>query len=74
MVRRDWPHLQWWRAVKDNGELEEEQKSLLVEAGYLTVTSDDDKFVIVLLAEHLVDWDKANEAHETDDEPSSEQK
>ena len=23
-VRRDWPHLQWWRAVADNGQLDDE--------------------------------------------------
>ena len=28
-VRRDWPHLEWWRAVADNGQLEQEQASFL---------------------------------------------
>ena len=33
-VRRDWPHLQWWRAVADNGQVEEEQQSHLIDAGF----------------------------------------
>ncbi|HEX4415476.1 MAG TPA: hypothetical protein VH107_17725 [Lacipirellulaceae bacterium] len=33
-VRRDWPHLQWWRAVADNGQLEQEQIPFLTNAGF----------------------------------------
>ncbi len=33
-VRRDWPHLQWWRAVADNGQFDEEQQSYLAQAGF----------------------------------------
>ena len=35
-VRRDWPHLQWWRAIKDDGLLEKdgEQAQELAIAGY----------------------------------------
>src|SRR4051794_20953087 len=36
-VKRDWPHLHWWRAVQDNGVLEKgsEQEAKLREAGYV---------------------------------------
>jgi alkylated DNA nucleotide flippase Atl1 len=34
VIRRDWPHLQWWRAIKDDGVLENEQESLLRDAGF----------------------------------------
>ena len=34
-VRRDWPHLQWWRAVGEEGALDDaEQGNLLIDAGY----------------------------------------
>ena len=45
-VRRDWPHLQWWRAVADNGQLDEEQRSCLAKAGYETETESDGSVVI----------------------------
>ncbi|MCA9097394.1 MAG: hypothetical protein KDA36_03375 [Planctomycetaceae bacterium] len=36
LVRRDWPHLQWWRIVQDGGLLEDgsEQIDCLLAAGY----------------------------------------
>lgn len=36
LVRRDWPHLQWWRIVQDGGQLEDgsEQIDFLRAAGY----------------------------------------
>src|SRR3978361_1833839 len=39
-VRRDWPHLQWWRAVADNGQLEEEQNAQLAKAGFELETAE----------------------------------
>ena len=50
-VRRGWPHLQWWRAVADNGQVEEEQQSYLFDAGFETETVDDDTVVIKSLTE-----------------------
>jgi len=55
-VRRDWPHLQWWRAVADNGQVEEEQQSYLIDAGFETESVDDDTVVIKALAERLMNW------------------
>jgi alkylated DNA nucleotide flippase Atl1 len=55
-VRRGWPHLQWWRAVADNGQVEEEQQSYLIDAGFETESVDDDTVVIKALAEQLVNW------------------
>ena len=57
-VRRDWPHLQWWRAVADNGQIEEEQKSLLAEAGFELETAEDGSVVIESLASQLMTWDE----------------
>ena len=48
-VRRDWPHLQWWRAVSDDGKVERasDHATLLVEGGYEVVDdeADEENFV-----------------------------
>lgn len=44
-VRRDWPHLQWWRAVGEEGVLaleDPEQETLLSDAGYEVATVKDE--------------------------------
>lgn len=58
-VRRDWPHLQWWRAVKDDNLIEKdsEQEEVLRENGYELAASDDDEFVSIQIDEHLMNWD-----------------
>ena len=57
VVRRDWPHLQWWRAVKDDGTLENgsEQESKLREAGYALEASGK-HFTLVGIEQHLMVW------------------
>jgi alkylated DNA nucleotide flippase Atl1 len=66
-VRRDWPHLQWWRAINDSGVLEKgsEQATELRQAGYELLTTDGDgDGVNVTLAEfrtHLMVWTKGAE-------------
>jgi len=59
VVRRDWPHLQWWRAVKDDGTLDNgsEQESKLREAGYELEPSHGGKhFTLVSLDQHVMTW------------------
>src|SRR5262245_25672817 len=59
-VKRDWPHLHWWRAVQDNGVLEKgsEQEAKLREAGYVLENSSDDAAVAFKELEiHLMRWD-----------------
>ncbi|MFQ5730815.1 MAG: hypothetical protein ACE5KM_02550 [Planctomycetaceae bacterium] len=66
-VRRDWSHLQWWRAIGDDCLLEEEQAEKLVECGF-SVTDSDGKNDGVMLAdadEHLMTWN--DEKAETSD-------
>src|SRR5215210_3251580 len=46
IVRRDWPHLQWWRAVADNGQLDEEQKFFAIKAGFESEVVEGGDFVI----------------------------
>ena len=60
-VRRDWPHLQWWRAVADTGQLEKgsEHEQLLVESGYEIEPTEDDVVVIKSLDLQLMSWEEA---------------
>ena len=61
-VRKDWPHLQWWRAIKDDGALEKgcEQEVKLVECGYEFAQADGKTGVVVLksLDTHLMQWEE----------------
>lgn len=59
-VRRDWPHLHWWRAVKDDGLLDEdpEQAVKLKEAGFeLEATKKGNRVVAAMLEAHLMLWE-----------------
>ena len=62
VVRRDWPHLQWWRAVKDDHTVEAgaEQEAKLREAGYALESNEGAKLaVLVSIEEHLMVWEVA---------------
>lgn len=61
IVRRDWPHLQWWRAVADNGRLDREQSSYLTEAGFGSEVVEGGDIVIKSLTEQLMTWDEPSE-------------
>jgi len=61
-VRRDWPHLQWWRAVADNGQLDDEQRSCLAKAGYETETESDGSVVIKSFSAQLLNWEEHQDA------------
>ena len=65
-VRRDWSHLQWWRAVPDNGQVEEEQQAHLADAGFETETIEDDVVVIKSLDEQLMNWDEPEGSQDDD--------
>jgi alkylated DNA nucleotide flippase Atl1 len=58
-VRRDWPHLQWWRAIRDDGVLENgEQESHLRELGLEPQSSKENGNALIVneLEEFLMDW------------------
>ena len=61
VVRRDWPHLQWWRAVKDDGQLSKgsEHEEKLLESGFEVAPVDgkDDVVSLALFQEMLMQWD-----------------
>lgn len=61
-VRRDWPHLQWWRAVADNGQMEDEQESYLIKAGFETETVEGGIVVIKSFSAQLMKWDEPQDA------------
>lgn len=61
-VRRDWPHLQWWRAVSDDGVLDQEQGAHLVEAGFEVEAAEDDHVVIKSLEDQLMNWAEPDDA------------
>ena len=61
IVRRNWPHLQWWRAVADNGQLDEEQRSFLTEAGFGSETVEGGDVVIKSFAHQLMTWEEPKE-------------
>ncbi len=64
-VRRDWPHLQWWRAVSDDGLLnkESEQVECLREAGFEVESnsSDAEQVSHVELDSFLMEWEDEQE-------------
>ena len=73
VVRRDWPHLQWWRAVKDDGILEtgSEQESKLREAGY-DLEPNGKHITLVGIEQHLMIWQEATAAAAAADGAASE--
>ena len=59
-VKREWPHLQWWRAVNDDNRLPAEcdQASLLSQNGYSleTVTGRKTILQIIDFETHVYSW------------------
>jgi len=72
-VRRDWPHLQWWRAVKDDGNIEESspQVELMKDAGFEFESGDEGFVTVTVEDDHLMVWeDEIDEsAISTEEEP-----
>jgi alkylated DNA nucleotide flippase Atl1 len=61
-VRRGWPHLQWWRAVSDDGVCEKgsEHEEKLVACGYQFQDSSGKNpgVMIVEIEKHLMVWNE----------------
>jgi len=60
VVRRDWPHLHWWRAVKDDLACENgsEQEAALRDAGFTLEASQNGKHVTLVSVE-VMTWEVA---------------
>ncbi|MBD3672836.1 MAG: hypothetical protein HUJ26_04855 [Planctomycetaceae bacterium] len=74
-IRREWPHLEWWRVLEDSIEIpkKSEQASHLESNGYeMEAAGSDEKTVKPAeLEDHLVDWsvvDGVDEEQEVDAE------
>lgn len=61
-VRRDWGHLQWWRAIRDDGLVEKDSEHAvkLAESGFEVVDADGKKNAVTLagLDELLMAWEE----------------
>ena len=59
-VRRDWSHLHWWRAIKDDGMIEKgsEQEVKLRESGFALQDAKEEAVTISAIEEHLMHWDE----------------
>ncbi len=66
-VRRDWPHLQWWRVFPDDGLIEKdgEQAQLAAENGFEVAEEKDDKVKVVDFEQHLMVWEEESEEEES---------
>lgn len=58
-VRREWPHLQWWRVVGDDGTLVNEEHASCLKKSGIAVTEDKKGRSSVLVEETLIMiWDE----------------
>jgi len=61
-VRRDWPHLHWWRAINDDGVIKKggEQERFLRQLGLeLDTSGSDDRATVELAGERVMDWSES---------------
>jgi alkylated DNA nucleotide flippase Atl1 len=72
-VRRDWPHLQWWRVFPDDGLIEKdtEQSQLAVEHGFEFLDSGD-QIIIDSFTEHVFVWVSEEDAKAAADDAAAE--
>jgi alkylated DNA nucleotide flippase Atl1 len=60
-IRRDWPHLEWWRAVSDDGLLDKnsEHEEKLRQSGYELEDAKGKRGALIIksLEKHLMSWD-----------------
>jgi alkylated DNA nucleotide flippase Atl1 len=59
-VRRDWSHLHWWRAIRDDRTIEKgsEQETKLRESGFELQDAEKEAVTIASIEEHLMHWDE----------------
>ncbi|MDB4743681.1 hypothetical protein OAF98_04275 [Planctomicrobium sp.] len=73
-IRRDWPHLQWWRAVRDDftvtaGEHAEE----LEEWGASTTPEEEDRVAVQVEDEKVMTWEEEGKPATDDEDDGSEE-
>ncbi len=79
-IRRDWPHLQWWRAIRDDRTvLAGEHAEELEEWGATITPAEDDRVTVEFDEEKLMMWDEegaqvlASAPEESDEEDGGEE-
>lgn len=68
-IRKDWPHLQWWRAIRDDKTVKEggEQVTHLVEWGVEVETEGQNGRISVLIDEtKMMSWDEQGQVVTSD--------
>jgi alkylated DNA nucleotide flippase Atl1 len=60
-VRRDWPHLHWWRAINDDGAIKKggEQQKMLEGLGIDVADGKADVSTVDLQNALVMNWDEA---------------
>jgi alkylated DNA nucleotide flippase Atl1 len=65
-IRRDWPHLEWWRAISDDGLLakDSEHEEKLRQSGFELEEAKGKRgsLTIKALDHHLMSWESAQAA------------
>jgi alkylated DNA nucleotide flippase Atl1 len=67
-VRRDWPHLHWWRAIGDDGAVKKggEQEKLLKDLGVgFDGELKEDRIHVDMASEKMMSWTEADSAAAT---------
>lgn len=73
-IRRDWPHLQWWRAIRDDftvtaGEHAEE----LEEWGASVTPDEEDRVALQIEDEKVMVWEDENKPASDEEDDGSEE-
>jgi alkylated DNA nucleotide flippase Atl1 len=58
VVRREWPHLQWWRAIEDNGRVSEDQRTHLAKAGFRSENIEGHEVLVNNSSDDLMTWNE----------------
>ncbi|MDG2390873.1 MAG: hypothetical protein P8M30_16320 [Planctomycetaceae bacterium] len=76
-IRREWPHLEWWRVLEDETLVENksEHASHLESNGFpMEASGSDEKFVKPAeLEDHLVDWTVVDGVDESEEAEAAEE-
>lgn len=62
-IRRDWPHLQWWRAIRDDYTVTAgEHASELEEWGATIKPAEDDRVAVEISDDQVMVWEESETA------------
>lgn len=63
-IRKDWPHLEWWRAIRDDNvvDVEEDQQDFLAEWG-AEIADEGGKTLVQVEESQIKSWEAPKEAN-----------